>query len=394
MRFQLEQGFPNPGVSPSYEVIQNVPTANVWTTLTFDFTSQVGDAMQYEAFSIFPDWDITNQNNVTVESVYYIDDIEAVGAAPPTCSDGIQNGNETGIDCGGPDCAPCTPTCTDGIQNGSETGVDCGGPDCAPCTPTAPTTAAPVPTPLQAQVINMYSNAYTTDVNVSSWRSSWSTSTYTDNVQVAGPGSECKRYIDADFVGVEFYGPDAVDATSMNFFHVDVWTPNATTFRVKLVDLDSGTIEGEIPFTPAVGQWVSLDIPLDDFADPAKVTNPANLLTSRNSIQQLIFSGLPTGTFDFYIDNVYFSTVQTLNTNEPPASAFKVYPNPGKNEWKISSTSTITAVTLYDISGKAVLDLKPNNRLVQINSANLAKGIYMAVVQSNEGKSTLKLIKE
>jgi len=25
------------------------------------------------------------------------------------------------------------PTCTDGIQNGSETGVDCGGSDCAPC---------------------------------------------------------------------------------------------------------------------------------------------------------------------------------------------------------------------------------------------------------------------
>ncbi len=53
----------------------------------------------------------------------------------PTCSDGIQNGQETGIDCGGPDCDPCTtnPTCSDGIQNGQETGIDCGGPDCHPC---------------------------------------------------------------------------------------------------------------------------------------------------------------------------------------------------------------------------------------------------------------------
>ena len=49
----------------------------------------------------------------------------------PTCTDGIQNGTETGIDCGGA-CAAC-PTCTDGIQNGDETGVDCGGPDCEPC---------------------------------------------------------------------------------------------------------------------------------------------------------------------------------------------------------------------------------------------------------------------
>ncbi len=51
----------------------------------------------------------------------------------PTCNDGIKNGNETGIDCGG-SCAPCaaTPTCNDGIKNGNETGIDCGG-SCAPC---------------------------------------------------------------------------------------------------------------------------------------------------------------------------------------------------------------------------------------------------------------------
>lgn len=50
----------------------------------------------------------------------------------PSCEDGIQNGQETGVDCGGPDCAAC-PTCDDGIQNGQETGVDCGGPDCPDC---------------------------------------------------------------------------------------------------------------------------------------------------------------------------------------------------------------------------------------------------------------------
>lgn len=51
---------------------------------------------------------------------------------PATCNDGIQNGNETGVDCGGSDCAPCN-SCNDGIQNGNETGIDCGGSDCAPC---------------------------------------------------------------------------------------------------------------------------------------------------------------------------------------------------------------------------------------------------------------------
>ncbi|WP_452598134.1 M43 family zinc metalloprotease [Pontimicrobium sp. MEBiC01747] len=52
----------------------------------------------------------------------------------PTCDDGIQNGDETGVDCGG-SCEPCNtpPTCDDGIQNGDETGVDCGGSSCEPC---------------------------------------------------------------------------------------------------------------------------------------------------------------------------------------------------------------------------------------------------------------------
>ncbi len=48
----------------------------------------------------------------------------------PTCSDGIQNGKETAIDCGG-DCDAC-PTCSDGIQNGKETAIDCGG-ECDAC---------------------------------------------------------------------------------------------------------------------------------------------------------------------------------------------------------------------------------------------------------------------
>ena len=55
-----------------------------------------------------------------------------VPCGPPTCDDGIQNGDETGVDCGGPDCPAC-PTCFDGIQNGDEVGVDCGGPDCPQC---------------------------------------------------------------------------------------------------------------------------------------------------------------------------------------------------------------------------------------------------------------------
>ena len=51
---------------------------------------------------------------------------------PPTCDDGVQNQQESGVDCGGSGCPAC-PTCDDRVQNQDETGVDCGGAICGAC---------------------------------------------------------------------------------------------------------------------------------------------------------------------------------------------------------------------------------------------------------------------
>ncbi len=53
-------------------------------------------------------------------------------ACAPTCNDGILNGLEENVDCGGPDCPPCPepPNCFDGVRNGPETGIDCGADYC------------------------------------------------------------------------------------------------------------------------------------------------------------------------------------------------------------------------------------------------------------------------
>jgi hypothetical protein len=81
-------------------------------------------------------------------------------SAPSTCSDGRRDGSETDVDCGGPVCPPCaagriclipsdcvsgltcttnlcvapgaTPSCSNGVRDGNESDVDCGG-SCAPC---------------------------------------------------------------------------------------------------------------------------------------------------------------------------------------------------------------------------------------------------------------------
>jgi hypothetical protein len=82
----------------------------------------------------------------------------------PSCGDGVQNGNETDVDCGGATCTPCVeglacllpgdctshvcgtanhtctwPSCSDGVQNGNETDIDCGGGSCSSCSAHCPT---------------------------------------------------------------------------------------------------------------------------------------------------------------------------------------------------------------------------------------------------------------
>jgi plastocyanin len=72
------------------------------------------------------------------------------------CLNGIQDGTETDLDCGGPDCGGCSPggtclvfsdcdssvcsagvcqepVCTDQVTNGEETDKDCGGGECDKC---------------------------------------------------------------------------------------------------------------------------------------------------------------------------------------------------------------------------------------------------------------------
>ncbi|MDR7211155.1 hypothetical protein [Flavobacterium piscis] len=158
--------------------------------------------------------------------------------------------------------------------------------------------AAPTPTTPAGDVISLFSNAYT-NIGISTWRTDWSSAVLEET---AVAGNAVKKYSDLNFVGIEPVAP--IDASGMTHFHVDVWSSDFTEFRIKLVDFGpNGAYNGgddkehELKFTtPAKGTWVSLDIPLSDFAG----------LTTRAHIAQLIYSGNPSGTHTIYIDNVYF----------------------------------------------------------------------------------------
>jgi beta-glucanase (GH16 family) len=158
-------------------------------------------------------------------------------------------------------------------------------------------TAAPTPTRAAATVISLFSNAYTNRI-IDTWSTPWDqadvTNTFIEN-------NETKRYSKLKFAGIEF-AKNPINATAATHLHIDIWTPNATTFKVKLVDFGDNAVyqgttnddsEAEVSFAPELGKWVSYDIALSDM----------KALKSRAHLAQLILVGTNSQVF---VDNVYF----------------------------------------------------------------------------------------
>ncbi len=169
--------------------------------------------------------------------------------------------------------------------------------------PTGPDEPAPTPTDAAADVISLFSDAYT-DVTVDTWSAEWDVADVED---VAVAGDAVKKYTNLAFAGIEFTS-STLDAADMTHFRMDIWTPDETaaaTFKVKLVDFGANGVydgggddsEHEVAITAAeglaTGAWVRLDLPLADFTG----------LAATEHLAQLIISGDPN---TVYVDNVYF----------------------------------------------------------------------------------------
>ncbi len=124
---------------PSSSASYGTATVSMIGWTAFDVTEIIADSIDLNDYGIAlkyyshsGEYPFTFYSSEEANSVYHpkLTITYSGGAPASTCSDGIQNGDETGVDCGG-SCNAC-PTCSDGIQNQDETGVDCGG-SCVAC---------------------------------------------------------------------------------------------------------------------------------------------------------------------------------------------------------------------------------------------------------------------
>jgi hypothetical protein len=155
---------------------------------------------------------------------------------------------------------------------------------------TMPINAAPTPTKPANTVTSLFSNAYINVPNID-WFPNWNQTTIVSDLFIEG--NLTKKYTNMNYEGVQFSSP--VNASAATHLHIDLWTPNCTSFDVFLINTGLVTKEQKVTLTPTLAGWNSFDIPLASYNTIAL-----------NNINQIKTSSLPFGTGIVYLDNLYF----------------------------------------------------------------------------------------
>lgn len=317
----------------------------------------------------------------------YIDDVVITGCQGgpvlPTCNDGIQNGDEEGVDCGGSSCDAC-PTCSDGVQNGDEEGIDCGGSSCQPCSTNCD---------YEAIDSNDFENGW------GIWNDGGSDCSLSSNTTYAYSGSTTVQLRDNSGTGSSTF----TDALNLNLYD---------EVTVDFVFIANSMENGENFFL--------------EYSTGGSYTSVANYVSGSSFVNGNFYAGSVTipgpfssnTTFRFrcdasnnsdyiYLDNIMLSGCKnnaSARLAEPSLeetisadatgilSDIKLYPNPTSDvlnmEMELVQDAQIELV-IIDVTGKTVLSRSFNqteglNKLT-LNMYELPSGIYMMnVVSENE----------
>jgi endo-1,3(4)-beta-glucanase len=189
--------------------------------------------------------------------------------------------------------------------------------------------------------------------------------------------------------GGEVWAGAQIDLTSKLDFSVEqyvkfqIWTaaPIGTRIVLKLEDKTNGTINSgdREQFTTVTSAWETLDNKWDRVA----------LLPNLNTL------GNGSSASTFYYDNIQQSAnLNPLSNKDFEIAGLNVYPNPARDSWTVKTQNiNMSSIQVFDVLGKNVLSFKPNASEATINGSSLKAGLYFARINTLNGSSSLKLIK-
>jgi len=255
-----------------------------------------------------------------------------------------------------------------------------------PAPASGPTDSPTAPTANAADVVSVFSDAYTniaTNYNPG-WGQSGSVSTSYD----PGDGNNVMLYSNFNYQGTDL---TSTDLTAMEKLHIDIWVADASVRTIKVTPIGGSETLVTVPVTS--GAWNSVDIPLSSFT-----------AVDFSAVGQLKFDGQfaadgttadTTVRSDVYLDNIYFYKESTAGVNDNDIINVSVYPNPSSSDWKFRAPSAvINSVEVFNLLGKRVASQRNNNSTeASISTQGLTSGIYIARITTEQGTKSVKLIK-
>ena len=249
--------------------------------------------------------------------------------------------------------------------------------------PTAPTVAAPTPTRPASSVISLYSKPYTSVAGVD-WFPNWGQTTVVSDVLIATDST--KKYTNFNYQGVQF--ATDLNVSTMNYLHIDLWTPNMTAFKVFLINTSPATVEQAVTLTPTLSGWNSFNIPLASF-------NTINM----TKIGQFKFESVPFGSGTAYMDNIYFFKTGVGTKDVAFANdLFTATPSVSDEFFSLNLTEKVkgaTQITLTNLLGQNVyqqtLSADGTTQSTLISTKNLADGLYIVGVRVGATVQTQKV---
>ncbi|MBS3993050.1 MAG: hypothetical protein KGZ87_04980, partial [Bacteroidetes bacterium] len=167
--------------------------------------------------------------------------------------------------------------------------------------------AATPPSRLPSDVISIYGGKYTNVAGTNynpDWGQSGQGSSY---AEFDLSGDKMLQYIKLSYQGIQF--GSTVDASSMEYLHIDVWTADVTSIEIYPISIASG--EKKVTKTLVKDQWNSFDIPLSDFTSQG---------LSMADLHQFKFVGAPWAGGTVFIDNLYFYKAPSPTAMIPTSS--------------------------------------------------------------------------
>jgi Secretion system C-terminal sorting domain len=123
----------------------------------------------------------------------------------------------------------------------------------------------------------------------------------------------------------------------------------------------------------------------------ADVTLDANPLTDGYVFMDVGFETLP--------NSIFLAVVQTpcallgIDKKELVGS-IKIFPNPANNFININAKSNINKIQITDLNGRIISNENFNSENVSLNLEQLSIGMYLLKIETNNGSTTQKIIKE